>query len=220
MLAYSVVYLSTTPDFVARRKRGDKLSRNHCDIFTAFGRTQYRTYAGLRGSCRFEYTCSFETSAYFQYYPYNISPIYPFCRQLRLSLLSFNPTWCSEDECNKGLLSTWQQETWLHVHATSLSPRPVRQFPRQASQLKSSGRYVILAVMPSVENVSPNEGTSPRLYFVIAPKLSVLHRDLYHATNFLKICQKYVRTIEKLYINIFKFQELHRAVLYRWGSGR
>ena len=90
MLAYSVVYLSTTPDFVARRKRGDKLSRNHCDIFTAFGRTQYRTYAGLRGSCRFEYTCSFETSAYFQYYPYNISPIYPFCRQLRLSLLSFN----------------------------------------------------------------------------------------------------------------------------------
>jgi hypothetical protein len=87
-----------------------------------------------------------------------------------------------------------------------ITPSTGETIPTQVSQLKSSGRYVILAVMPSVGIVSPDEGTSPRLCFVIAPKLSVLHRDLSHATNFLKICQKYVRTIEKLNLNIFSFK--------------
>jgi len=41
---------------------------------------------------------------------------------------------------------------------SDLSPRSVRHFPRQASRLKSSGRYVILAAMPGVGNVSPDEG--------------------------------------------------------------
>jgi len=38
-----------------------------------------------------------------------------------------------------------------------LSPRPLRHSPRQASQLKLSGRYVILAVMPGVDYVSADE---------------------------------------------------------------
>jgi len=39
-----------------------------------------------------------------------------------------------------------------------VSPRPVRHFPRQASQLKSRICLTILAVMPGVGNVSPDEG--------------------------------------------------------------
>jgi hypothetical protein len=43
----------------------------------------------------------------------------------------------------------------------ALSPRPLRHSPRQASQLKLSGRYVILAVMPGVDYVSADEGIAP-----------------------------------------------------------